>query len=123
MLKKLMTIVVTIPVAVILIILSVANRASVPVTLDPFNPGNPGLTWSVPLFVMVLGALIIGVFLGGMVTWWRQGKYRKTAKVERNRAQEIRAEADALKAERKAAMAQATGQTVTASGLPLLAKS
>ena len=115
MLRKLSTILVTIPVAVILIVLSVANRAPVPVTLDPFNPGNPALSAQLPLFVLVLAALITGVFLGGIVTWWRQGKHRKSARAARSTVKEIRAEADALKAARKG-----DGPGALPSGLPLI---
>jgi uncharacterized integral membrane protein len=67
-------------VAIVLIALAVANRAFVPFTLDPFNPGNPALTLSLPLFVYLFLALLLGVVIGGAATWMRQGRYRRQAR-------------------------------------------
>ncbi|MGO4841903.1 DUF1049 domain-containing protein, partial [Rhizobiaceae sp. 2RAB30] len=49
MLNRFILIVVFVPLAIILIALAVANRGAVAFTLDPFNPGNPGLTMHLPL--------------------------------------------------------------------------
>jgi hypothetical protein len=99
----------TLPLAIILIALSVANRAPVPATLDPFNPGNPALSAQVPLFALVLGALILGVIAGGFLTWLAQGRHRSRAKSESSRAEAIRREAEALKQERAALLKEAVG--------------
>lgn len=81
MLNRFMLIVVFVPLAVILVALAVANRASVAFTLDPFNPGNPLLTWQLPLFVLLFAAAAIGLIVGSMATWAKQGRYRKLAKL------------------------------------------
>jgi len=86
MLNRVLLIVILVPLAIILIALAVANRAPADFTLDPFNPGNPALTIQVPLFALLLAALALGVIVGGIVTWFRQGRYRKLARV---RGQEI----------------------------------
>jgi len=86
--SRVVTVVVLVPVAIVLIALAVANRGAVPFTLDPFNPGNPGLTVEWPLFVLLFIALAIGLVLGSIATWIRQGRYRKAA---RERASEVRA--------------------------------
>ena len=109
--RRLILFVFTIPLAIILITLSVANRAPVMATIDPFNPGNPALSFSVPLFVIVLAALILGVMLGSFLTWLNQGKYRSRAKLELNRADSIKREADALKQERAVALQEAGRDT------------
>lgn len=80
MLNRFMTIVVLIPLAIVLVALAVANRAPVAFTIDPFNPGNPGLTLSLPLFVYLFAALVLGLIIGSFVTWLRQGRYRKLAR-------------------------------------------
>lgn len=80
MLTRFLLVVVVVPVAVILIALAVANRAFVPFTLDPFNPGNPALTIQMPFFIYLFLALIIGVVIGGLATWLRQGTYRRLAR-------------------------------------------
>jgi len=86
--NRVVTIVVLVPLAIILIALAVANRAAVVFTLDPFNPGSPGLSVEWPLFVLLFAALGIGLFIGSLATWLRQGRYRKAA---RERAGEVRA--------------------------------
>lgn len=80
MLNRLLTVLVFIPLAIVLIALAVANRAPVAFTLDPFNPGNPGLTVSLPLFVLLFAALAAGLVIGSLATWLRQGRYRKAAR-------------------------------------------
>jgi uncharacterized integral membrane protein len=79
MLNRLVTVLVLIPLAIVLVALAVANRASVAFTIDPFNPGNPGLTTSLPLFVLLFAALALGLVVGSLATWFRQGRYRKAA--------------------------------------------
>ena len=85
MLNRVVLIVVVVPVAVALIALAVANRAPVAFTLDPFNPGNPALTTDLPLFVLLFLAVGIGMIVGSLATWFKQGRYRKMA---RHRSQE-----------------------------------
>ncbi|WP_173934467.1 LapA family protein [Chelativorans sp. Marseille-P2723] len=80
MLQRIVAVIIILPLAIILIALAVANRAAVPFTIDPFNPGNPALTVELPLFVFLFIALILGVIIGGVVTWFRQGRYRRIAR-------------------------------------------
>lgn len=100
MLNRFVLIVIVVPLAIILITLAVANRESVGVTIDPFNRDNASLTWHMPLFVWLLLALAIGVIIGGVVSWWRQGAYRKLA---RERQQEIQRLRDAAQRQATAA--------------------
>ena len=86
MLTRILTVVIVVPIAVILIALAVANRAFVPFTMDPFNPGNPGLTIQMPFFIYLFLALILGVLIGSFATWLRQARYRRLA---RQRGHEI----------------------------------
>lgn len=80
MLNRFITIAVFIPLAIVLIALAVANRMPVPFTLDPFNPGNPGLTATMPFFIFLFGALALGLIIGSVATWFGQGRYRKLAR-------------------------------------------
>jgi uncharacterized integral membrane protein len=93
MIKRIVTIVVIVPVAIVLIALAVANRTLVPFTLDPFNPGDPGLTLALPLFVYLFLALLIGVLIGSAATWLRQGRYRRMARRHAEEARSLRDEA------------------------------
>jgi uncharacterized integral membrane protein len=90
MLNRLLIVLVLAPLAIILISFAVANREMVALTLDPFNPGNPALTYNTPLFLLIFAALTIGLIIGGVATWVGQGRYRTQA---RQRA----LEAEALK--------------------------
>lgn len=90
MLNRFVLIVVVVPLAVILITLAVANRAMVGVTIDPFNPANAALTWHMPLFVWLLLSLAIGVIVGSVATWWRQGRYRRLAREKSQEVQQLR---------------------------------
>lgn len=80
MLSRLVTILILVPLAIVLVALAVANRAPVAFTIDPFNPGNPGLTLSLPLFVLLFAALALGLVVGSLATWLRQGRYRRAAR-------------------------------------------
>lgn len=91
MLNRLVLIAIVVPLAVVLIALAVANRAAVPFTLDPFNPGNPALTLQLPLFVLLFLAAAAGLLLGSFATWVKQGRYRKLARQRGAEAETLRA--------------------------------
>ena len=80
MLRKVVAAVVLVPLAVIIIAFAVANRQIVTVSFDPFDPGQPAYSKTMWLFVPIFAALIIGVLIGGLATWLRQGKWRGTAR-------------------------------------------
>ncbi len=80
MFRRFFWVVVMIPLAIILIALSVANRNIVPFTIDPFTPGNPTLTFSAPLFMYLFASLAVGLILGSVITWLAQGHYRVNAR-------------------------------------------
>ena len=61
MFRKLIFLFITIPVAIVLILLSVANRAPVTFNLDPFNPEMPAYAFTLPLFVLMFAALLLGL--------------------------------------------------------------
>lgn len=94
MLKKIVNIVVLIPVAIILIVLSVANRQTVTLALNPFNPADSVLSASAPFFVFIFLAVIFGLMVGSLATWFGQGKYRKRARNEAHEAVKWHAEAE-----------------------------
>jgi uncharacterized integral membrane protein len=85
MFNRFMLVVVFVPLAVILIALAVANR-------DPvaFNPGNPALTVTLPLFIFLFLALAIGMVVGSLATWIKQGRYRRLARQRGVEAENLR---------------------------------
>lgn len=98
-LKKLLWLVVLLPTAVVLIAFAVANRHPVRLMFDPMPSAAPGSGIEIPLYAVVLTALLFGVVLGGVAAWLGQAKWRRAA---RQRAQEVRRwqrEAERLNAE------------------------
>lgn len=98
--RRLLGLVITIPVGILLVALAIANRHKVPLILDPFQPDQPLMTVELPFFVYLFAALVAGVILGGLATWFSQGRYRKTARFETREAAKWRQEADRLTRER-----------------------
>jgi uncharacterized integral membrane protein len=90
------------PIAVILIALALANRHTVRLVLDPFRPEAPVLSVDLPFYIFLLGALIVGVLLGGLATWLSQGPWRHRARMRAHEAARWQAEAERLTRERDA---------------------
>lgn len=100
MLKRALMMLAAVPVAIVLVALAVSNRKPVELILDPFRPEDPALAVALPLYVMIFGALLAGVALGGFVSWLGQGKWRRTARMRAQDAMRWQAEADRLTRER-----------------------
>jgi len=96
--KRLLAVLIFGPLAVLLVVLAVANRAPVRLSIDPFNPGSPGLSVDLPLFFVGFGALAAGVVLGGVAVWLRQGRYRRSARREHREAVRWQREAEQAQA-------------------------
>jgi uncharacterized integral membrane protein len=101
MTRRIIFVIVVVPVAIVLIALAVANREMVSFTLNPFVPGDPALTFTAPLFAFLFGALAVGVVIGGCATWLRQGRYRKIARERSREADRLKARAEDEKLARK----------------------
>ena len=99
MLQKLFMMFVVVPLGVLFVVFAVANRHAVSVSLDPFGSDAPGLTITMPLFLLVLALMGVGVLVGGVATWRNQGKWRRAARQHAADAETLRAERDALKSE------------------------
>lgn len=85
------------PLGVALVIFGVANRGLVTLVLEPFSPVGEGLTFSLPLYVVLFAALALGVVLGSIVTWLSQGRYRKAGREARREAERLASENTRLK--------------------------
>ena len=98
MLGRFVWLIVMVPVAIIVIALSVANRNLVPLTFDPFTPGNPLLTVTAPLFMYLFASLLAGLIIGSVITWLAQGRHRKAARLAASDVAMLRKEAQAREA-------------------------
>jgi uncharacterized integral membrane protein len=101
-LRRTLSLVFTLLVAALLVTLAVANRHTVDMKLDPFNPEMPALALRLPFFAFLFAMLITGVVLGGIVSWFAQGKWRRTARTRTQEALRWKAEVDRLMRERDA---------------------
>jgi uncharacterized integral membrane protein len=97
MLRKLVFLFIALPVAIFLIVLSVANRHPVTLGLDPFNADSPVFSVTLPFFAYLFGALLLGMLIGSMATWFKQGKHRKSARVRQSDVLKWQHEAEAQK--------------------------
>ena len=97
MIRRIVTALILVPLAIIVISFAVANRQSVVVSFDPFDQAHPALTRALPLYLLMLMLLIGGVVVGGIAAWLRQSKWRRAARRADAQARELRAEVDRLK--------------------------
>ena len=80
MFRKVLAAVILVPLAVIIIAFAVANRQAVTVSFDPFSSSAPAYAATLPLFVLIFILLILGVIIGGVAAWLRQGSWRRQAR-------------------------------------------
>ncbi len=108
MLRKIVTALVLVPLAIVLVVLAVANRQPVVISLDPFDYAQPAFTVTLPLFALVLALIVGGVIVGGIAAWLRQRKWRRAARRAQGELAAVRVELDRLKQRELAAGAVAS---------------
>ena len=86
MLRRLLTFLVLVPLGALLVALAVVNRKPVTFILNPLDASS-GVGIEAPFFLFLLGAFAVGLLVGGVATWYGQGKWRAKARKERARNQ------------------------------------
>jgi uncharacterized integral membrane protein len=104
------------PVAIFIVLLAVANRSPVTLSLDPFSGPNPEFAVQLPLFAIIFAAVMAGVVIGGVATWLAQGKHRRARRQFRREVGQLRHETERLRT-------QAPDRKSPASTLPTLTSS
>ena len=102
--KSVLRILVFVPLALLILAFSMANRAPVKVGIDPFSTNAaeaPSL--EAPMFIVVLTAMALGVLAGGLSSWLSHLPVRRAAKIARAEARKTRLEIEKL---RQQALAQ-----------------
>ncbi len=80
---------VTLPVAIIAVLFAISNLDAVPVGIWPLAPID------LPLYLVVLGALVLG-FLGGQLVAWVNGRHwRREARKRQRRIEALEREMEA----------------------------
>lgn len=85
-----------IPLAIVVVLFAVANRASVPVSLDPFSRGTPEIAFQAPLFAVILGSVAVGILIGGAAAWFSQAKHRRAHRRYSREVRHLRTQTDRL---------------------------
>lgn len=94
--RKLLRWLVLVPLALVLVLLAVANRAPVTLSLDPFSREAPALAFQLPLFVALLLAVAIGVVISGVAAGIGRMRWRYRAKKAEREAEKLSSENEAL---------------------------
>lgn len=87
-------------VAVALVLMALANRETVVVEMVPEAlVGWFGIQYAIalPLFVVILGAVMVGILVGFVWEWLREYRYRADAKIHKRAAQSLEREVKTLK--------------------------
>ncbi len=103
MLRKIVTALILIPIALVIMVFAVANRAPVTISLDPFMNEPPMFSVALPLFLLLLLVLIAGVIVGGIAAWMRQSRWRRRARRLSAELKAARAETETLRRQLEAA--------------------
>jgi uncharacterized integral membrane protein len=91
------------PVAIIVVLLAVANRGPVTLSLDPFSRDAPEIATTVPLFALIFAAVALGVVIGGVATWLAQAKHRRARRQYGREVRHLRHETERLHAQQEPA--------------------
>lgn len=81
--KRLFAWMIGLPVGLLAILLSVANRNPVVFSLDPLSPDDPAVAFEVPLYVLLFAAGFVGLVIGWLVGWGGQAELRRELKARR----------------------------------------
>ena len=81
----------TIPVAIVAVVFAVTNREPATLNLWPL-----GIELEVPLYILVLGSGLVGLILGGVITWLSAGRARRRARKAEYRASDAEREVQDL---------------------------
>lgn len=120
MLRKLVTVVIVVPLAILIVAFAVANRQAITVSLDPFDSVNPAYSVTLPLFVIVFAILILGVVVGGVAAWLRQASWRRAARRLDNEVRQLRGEVGKLQSMINAKPEMPQERPAAADSTPLL---
>ncbi len=108
--------IILLPIAIIVVLLAVANRHPVLLSFDPFSAEVPEISVTLPLFAIVFAAVMLGVVIGGIGAWFAQADNRRA---RRQAAREV----SRLRVEVERARVYAATQAAPTKGVPALSSS
>ncbi|MCA0044188.1 lipopolysaccharide assembly protein LapA domain-containing protein [Celeribacter litoreus] len=89
--------------AVVLVTVALANRDLVTLNLLPAELANltgVSLAISLPMFVVIFGAIIAGLLIGFVWEWMREYKHRSAASMHKREKEKLAREVDKLKTQK-----------------------
>ena len=97
--------IITIPFTIIVVVFAINNRDAVTVSLWP-------LPWiaQLPLYLVVLGSLLVGFLVGAAIAWLSAGRRRHEARVTAERLRGMSAELTRLKRQHPAGLDGSTAR-------------
>ncbi|RVU14875.1 lipopolysaccharide assembly protein LapA domain-containing protein [Methylobacterium oryzihabitans] len=87
------------PIAVVVVLLAVANRQPILLSLDPFSEGAPAFSVTLPLYALVFGAVAVGIVVGGIGAWLAQGETRRDRRRKTRELRRLQVETDRLRSD------------------------
>ncbi len=97
MFRRIVSAIIVIPLLIVVVGFAVANRQAVTVSFDPFSSAEPAYAVTLPLFVIIFVLLIVGVIIGGVAAWMRQGAWRRSAKRLDAQVRDLHGEMDQMR--------------------------
>jgi hypothetical protein len=94
--RRFVTLFLVLPLTIVVVVLSVANRAEVTFSFDPIGT-PPEYYLTRPLYFFLFAALALGILFGGIATWIGQKKWRQAARNERANASRLRQELERVR--------------------------
>ncbi|WP_439816559.1 lipopolysaccharide assembly protein LapA domain-containing protein [Zavarzinia sp. CC-PAN008] len=74
------------------IVLAIANRTPTTFSIDPFAPGSAAWSVTVPLYLIIFGAVLVGIVLGGTASLFARARANAHARDARIKAQVLQRE-------------------------------
>jgi uncharacterized integral membrane protein len=96
--RKFFTTLAVVFLGLLFVVFAVANRHFVTVSFDPFNSADPSIAVGLPLFVVMIAMAMLGAIAGSMMTWFRQGRWRRAARQHEADARQVRSQLADLQA-------------------------
>jgi hypothetical protein len=99
--RKFLKSTIVIVIGLVVLAFALANRQAVVFSLDPLAGTNPSaaLVFEMPLFALAIILVTVGVVIGGLTTWFKQGKWRRLARQHESEVRALRAENERLRHE------------------------
>jgi len=96
--RTILRLAVFVPLGLLILFFSMANRGLVKLSLDPFPGGDiSGPSFETPLFLVVLASVAIGLLAGGFSSWVGHRPVRRAAKQARAEVKKTRGEIEQLR--------------------------